>query len=355
MPDPERILLVRLSHLGDVVHALPGFHALRERYPRASIAWAVQPAFAGLLEGLAGLDRIVPFDRDGGLGAWWRLRRELRDFAPDLSVDVQGNWKSGAVARLSGAPRRVGPARRDWREPSAARLANDLAPPVGADARHAQDRVLHLVRWLCGPTSLRRDPGLTADECRAGRERLRRACGSATGAPVLVQVSPARDVRTATDTCLVDAVTQLRSDGRAVVLTAAPSETQRARALVRETERRGVEPPALVDDSPNLRAFGALLAAAAEADGVLVTGDTGPLHLAAAVGLRCVCLSGPYDWRATGPWPPPDDGASPHRVLTVDVDCRPCNARRCARDGGRACLDQLDGARVARAALAKED
>lgn len=372
MPDPERILLVRLSHLGDVVHALPCFHALRERFPGAAIAWAVQPEFAGLLRGLDGLARVVPFDRQGGLAAWPRLRRDLRAFAPDLSVDVQGNWKSALVARASGAPRRVAPARRDWREPSAARLANDLAPPAPPEARHAQDRVLHLARWLCGPTTVRRDPSLSDAERAAGRARLA-ACVSDPAPPVLVQVSPADDVRTATDACLVDAIAHLFEARRGVVLVAAASEAPRARDLAASVTARTGRAPALVCDSPDLRAFAALLAAAGERGGALVTGDTGPLHLAGAVGLRCVCLSGPYDWRATGPWPSPrgvgdapapsphqlpspsphaSPHASPHRVLATDIDCRPCDARVCRRPGGRACLEGIDGATVAHAVLA---
>src|SRR5262249_19112540 len=117
---PDRILLVRLSHLGDVVHALGVFHALHAAYPRAEIGWAIQPAFAGLLEGLPGLARVLVFERRGGLAAWLALRRELARFRPDWTVDAQGNAKSGAVAWLSRAPRRVAPARADWQEPWAA-------------------------------------------------------------------------------------------------------------------------------------------------------------------------------------------------------------------------------------------
>src|SRR5262245_17380812 len=164
--DPERILIVRLSHLGDVVHALGVFHALHEAFPAARIGWAIQPEFAGLLLGLDGLDRIVTFDRNGGLGAWRSLRRELAHFAPELVVDAQGNTKSAAVALLSGAPRRAAPARADWREPWAAFSANDRAPLVKRAPAHAMQRMEALVRHVVplARLPLRTDPALTFEE-----------------------------------------------------------------------------------------------------------------------------------------------------------------------------------------------
>ena len=76
-PEPGRILLVRLSHLGDVVHALPVFHALRRRWPAAKLAWICQKEFAPLLAGLPGLDLCLLFNRGGGLRGLWRARRDM--------------------------------------------------------------------------------------------------------------------------------------------------------------------------------------------------------------------------------------------------------------------------------------
>ncbi|MBM3978502.1 MAG: glycosyltransferase family 9 protein, partial [Planctomycetes bacterium] len=145
---PRAVLLVRLSHLGDVVHALPVFHALRARYPEARLGWAIQPEFADLLRGLPGLDQILRFDRRGGPRAWLALARELRAFGAELCVDAQGNLKSAAVTRLSRAARRVGLARQDWREPLGHRVLHASAPPSGA--AHALDRMLGLAQWLAG-------------------------------------------------------------------------------------------------------------------------------------------------------------------------------------------------------------
>src|SRR5262245_20768324 len=139
--DPDRILLVRLSHLGDVVHALGVFHALHEAYPRAAIGWAIQPEFAGLLAGLPGLARTFLFERRGGLRAWLRLRAEFAEFRPQWTVDAQGNAKSGAASWLSRAQRRVASAGADWQEPWAAWTANEHAPALVRPARHAVQRM----------------------------------------------------------------------------------------------------------------------------------------------------------------------------------------------------------------------
>ena len=119
-PSP-RILLVRTSAMGDVVHCLPVLTALRRRLPRARIAWAVEASMAPLLEGHPDLDlrvpvrlrawRHTPFARDtrgeiaSALGA-------LRDFAPDLALDLMGNHKGAILARLSGAAH--GSPASDW-------------------------------------------------------------------------------------------------------------------------------------------------------------------------------------------------------------------------------------------------
>jgi ADP-heptose:LPS heptosyltransferase len=367
VPEPQRILIVRLSHLGDVVQTLPLFHALRARYPAARIAWAVEPAARGLLDGLPGLDRTIVFERRGGVRAWFALRRELAAFAPDLAVDAQANWKSAAVAWLSGATTRLGPARADWRERSAHVLTNASAAPLGADELHAQERVLALAEHLCGPFELRRDPGLSADERTDGRDQLRRLVPR-DGPVCVVQVGAAGDVRTPPDALLVDSAAELLVRGVHVLVTAGPSDAPRAAEVARALERRapadGRTLTALHTEPEGLRRFAAWLAAASERGATLVCADSGPLHLAAAVGLRCVCLSGPFDPRRTGPWPirgvsrsaraeraasaGPRHGAVVARPRPI---CMPCSRRRCPLPGGRICLERLASADVVAAVL----
>ncbi len=195
--NPDRILLVRLSHLGDVVHALGVFHALHAAYPQAEIGWAVQSEFAGLLAGLPGLAHAFVFERRAGLGAWLRLGRELARFRPDWTIDAQGNAKSGAVAWLSRAARRVAPARADWQEPWAAWTAREHAPALRTPARHAMQRMEALAATLV-PTlalPLRLDAGLSPSELERGERELALRLPRGARAPVLLHLSSPEDVR----------------------------------------------------------------------------------------------------------------------------------------------------------------
>src|SRR5258707_5199126 len=117
MIDPTNILIIKPSAIGDVVHALPVLSLIKRKWPTAKVSWLVTPACAGLLEGHPLLDEVILFDRKR-LGHVWRsLRRalELRRFTRslrqrqfDLVIDLQGLFRSGCLARKTGANVRVG-------------------------------------------------------------------------------------------------------------------------------------------------------------------------------------------------------------------------------------------------------
>jgi len=118
MPAWTNILLIKPSSLGDIVMALPALSALRRSFPAARISWLVRPAFAPLIEGHPHLDEIVLFERRHLGKAWWHpsafgalvsLVRRLRDRRFDAVVDLQGLFRSGSLAWLSGCRQRFGP------------------------------------------------------------------------------------------------------------------------------------------------------------------------------------------------------------------------------------------------------
>jgi heptosyltransferase-1 len=347
--EPRRVLLVRLSHLGDVVHGLPVYHAMRARWPHARLGWVVQPEFAGLLRGLPGLEGALLFDRRGGVSAWPRLWRELRAFDADLAVDAQGNLKSAAITRLSGARRRIGLARADWRERAGHWVLHASAPPAAGP--HALDRMHGLARWIAAPgasadISQRRDPALAADELAAGRAEFTRLVGTApASSPVLLHVSDARDVRGWPREHWIELARTLADAARPVLVISGPAEA----ALGAEVRAalQGVQGCAHWVGQRGLRELAALFAAAAERGARLVACDSGPLHLAGSVGLTTLALAGPQDPRRTGPWPP--RGAGPHDWLhsAEDLACRPCLARRCTHAAGPVCMSRLTPAVVA--------
>src|SRR5690242_14237563 len=107
---PRRILIIKPSAIGDVVHALPVLNLLRRRWPEAKIGWLVTPACAGLLEDHPQLDEVILFERKRfGHGWWnplamiglWRFQRALRRRRFDLVVDLQGLLRSGWLARIT--------------------------------------------------------------------------------------------------------------------------------------------------------------------------------------------------------------------------------------------------------------
>ena len=174
------ILIVRPNAFGDIVHCLPVLTALRRRFPEARLGWGVEEAMApvgadhpDLDEGFVG--RFRPW-RHRLLAAPTRaeladLRRRLRRFDAEVTLDLMGNHKGGLVARLSGAPRRVGLAPSLRREPSSALWINE---PVTTQAAHAVDRALAVARPL----------GLADDEpADFGGDRLFRGAGAPARTP----------------------------------------------------------------------------------------------------------------------------------------------------------------------------
>jgi len=364
VPDPQRIVIVRLSHLGDVVHALPVYHALRARYERARIAWVVQPEFAELVRALPGLDRVIEFGRRDGARAWWRLHRALRAFAPELAVDAQGNVKSAAATWLTRARRRIGLHAGDWREPIGARVLTEHAPRAAAERTsgrepHALDRMIALARHV-GAGPARFDPALSPSERERGRELARDRLRGRD--PVVLFLADPSDPRAWPIEHYAELARRLGDEGRGVLVLSGPAEAALGARLERElgtseTRHHWV-------GQRGLRDLAAFFAAAAERGARFVGGDSGPMHLAVASGLPVVALAGPQSHWRTGPWPPPPDpasdpvvdpapGAPAHRVVrsTVELECAPCLARRCRHPDGPVCMTTLDPDRV-RTALA---
>lgn len=344
-PAPRRIALVRLSHLGDVVLALPLFHALRERFPHAELAWVVQPEFAPLVAALPGLARTIRFDRRAGLRGWLELRRELSEFAPDLAVDAQGNLKSGFALACSGAARRVGLARADWREPLGRFALTESA--ARAAGEHAFERTRALCRHFGLHSEPRRDPALSSSELHAGRERLREF--ELGRGDVILQLSPARDIRSWPIEHGAELLAQLAREGRRVLALSGPAEEREGEELRARSQQL-----ALVRHwvgQRGLRELAAVFAVAADSGVFYVGGDTGPTHLAAACGLPVTVLCGPHSHLRTGPWPIAGTGA--HRAVRAAAQpaCAPCLARTCSHPEGPVCMRKLDPSAV-RMALA---
>jgi len=346
-----------MSHLGDVAHAMPVFHALRAAYPAAEIAWAIQPEFAELVGGARGPERTFLFGRRDGLRAWMRMRTELLAWAPDWTVDAQGNVKSSMVALASGAGRRSGLARSDWTEPFGANSLTDAAEPAAGP--HAMQRMLALARHVAPQVAAgteRFDFDLDTEESKRGAALFARHAPPGDGPLWILHLSSHGDVRGWPHEHFAALARAHVAEGGRVLVLSGPDEEGAGRVLARTV----VDEPRIAHwvGQRGLRELAAFFDAAARAGAHLVACDSGPTHVAAACGLPVTLLAGPQDARRTGPWPAAGarpSAASPHRIVQAEEApiCSPCLARVCTHPAGPVCMTGLAPLRVA-AALIEE-
>ena len=294
---PERVLIVRTGAIGDVANALVVANAIREAAPATRVGWVVHELAMPLIEDHPSVDRVHLWPRGSGLAGLRALLGELRAQRYGLALDLQRIAKSALVARLSGAPRVVGFDRARSKELAWLLPTERLNPRP--DSRHRVESYLDVVQHLGLPVPrvLHRLP-LDARAAAWAEERVA-AWG---GAPVLVHVGatkPPNRWPAERFGGLAGALT--REPGGPVVLVGGPDEVPAAR---RAMEAAGSGVHDLVG-ATDLRQLIELCRRAR----LVVSADSGPMHLAAAVGTRVLALFGPADPAATGPW-----GAQ-HRVL----------------------------------------
>lgn len=321
-----RVLIIKPSSLGDVVQALPVLTALKEAHPQSHVAWLVARPFADLLEGHPRLDEVIVFDRQrfGRLGRSLGVMKEFLTFLRDLrrrkftlAIDLQGLFRSGLLTMATGAPDRVG-----------LETARELAPlfytqkvPIADPDMHAVDRYLAVARYIGVGDPRATDHLPVPPQAReAARRRLAEA-GLEPGRPFVVACAHARWE-----------TKQWPPDRFAAVLDRAGAEAGVRAVLVgggaaveigRTIGRAMSVPPIDLTDRTTLKE---LIAVIAEAR-AMVTNDSGPMHIAAAVGTPVVAVFGPTNPSRTGPY------GQGHRVIVGQVTCRPCYRRQCPYGG----------------------
>ena len=321
---PRRILLIKPSAIGDVVHALPVLNLLRRTWPDAHVAWVLTPACANLLDGHPLLNEVILFER-GRFGRGWRepaaaaglvkFMKRLRGGEFDLVVDLQGLFRSGWMARQTRAPVRIGFAN-----------AREFAPlfythrvDVGTTEQHAIDRYLKVAAALgCGDAPVAFPFHVTEDD-RRHVESLVPAGQGAHRYAVLIPGTNWQTKRWPAER-FAALVKPLRDRfGLATVAAGSPDEVEIASRV------GGIN----VAGRTTLRQLVALLERAA----LVVANDSGPMHIAAALGRPLVTLFGPTNPVRTGPYRRDD------AVLRLDIPCSPCYSRACSH---QSCLRWLD-------------
>ena len=327
---PTRILIVRLSALGDIVHALPVLSALRRHDPEAEIDWLVEEAYAPVLSLVNGVrQRVIVRARARragdaasfpvGLG-YLRALAFLRRQRYDIALDLQGLIKSAAWARLSGARRVVGFARGHLREPQAAWFYTETVTPP--DAPHVIRKNLAVAAHLGAPVSpfeLPLDPGT--------RPELLRQVEAAAGCARYAVLNPGAawpNKRWPPERFAALAASLRQRHGLVSFVTWGPAERRLAEGIVQGSGGAAVlAPPTDIAD----------LAALMRGAALVVAGDTGPLHIAAAMGAPIVGLYGPTWPERNGPWDPRDE------VISRAARCQCHHKRQCQI--GAPCINDI--------------
>jgi heptosyltransferase-1 len=334
-----RILIVRTSAMGDVVHALPVLTALRRHLPKARIGWVVEEAMAPVLAGHPDLDELIPVR----LRHWGKqpfTRRTVRElagffgtldrFAPEITLDLMGNHKAGAISALTLCDRRIGAARRFRREPSSAVWISEAVTPRGA---HAVDRMLSLLDGLdlpAEPADFGPDKIFRGDLPAAAREIF-----AAHPEPfLLIHPGAGWPNKIYPPERWGEVAQRLREATGLSTLVAMARGEEKLAATVEATGGGAARAVA----APDLPTLAALLRQAR----LVLGGDSGPTHLAHALGTPILMVMGPTDPERNGPYGAPD------RALWRQLPCSFCHRRF---GETKACLLEIPADRVAERAI----
>jgi lipopolysaccharide heptosyltransferase I len=323
----NRVLLVRLGSLGDIVHAIPVAAALRRAFPAARIDWLVSAKHREILDLVPVLDRRLALD--GGTNGQLTLLsavRELRRSRYDVAIDLQGLLKSAALARSSGARRVIGFAPSYLRERLARPFYTDAYDPgCGGiyDPRETR-HVVHINLGLLEPLGIEvRNPEFPIKHVESD---VARAMGEhARGRYVLLNPGAAWPNKRwpASRFGLVAAALRDRHGLTSIALWGEGERDLAQEVAAHSAGAAIVAPPASIGD----------LVALSRGATLIVSGDTGPVHIAAAVGTPVVGIFGPTRPSRNGPWVPDDVTVSRANV------CACHHLRRCKLE--RMCLADI--------------
>jgi heptosyltransferase-1 len=312
-----KALIVRLSSIGDVVHTLPALSALKRN--NWDVGWIVEPPARALLQGHPFLVSVasVPSKRAFGIGRARATARSLRAESYDIALDFQGLWKSAAWARLSGAPRVLGYA-RPWRREGLSAMLLREAAELPAEMPHVIDKNLALLRPLGIDAVGSRHFPLPPTEVQSEAVRLKLA-ELALGPFVILNPGGGWASKLWPAERYGILARGLRERGYASIVTWGPGEEALAQSAVAASEGAALRcfPTSLLEFA-ELARFARLVIAA----------DTGPLHLACAVGTPVVGIYGPTD-------PAHDAILARERAVARRLPlCSPCHRQRCRVHAG---------------------
>lgn len=319
---PKNILLIKLSSLGDVIHALPALRTLRQMHPEAHIAWIVEEKCKDLLYNNPDLDELIVvriryWRKHLNLQSWRELKaclKQIRDRF-DLVIDMQGLIKTGVIAMLTRCPRVVGFDKKDCRERPNAWFTNIKVPFMGKQV-HVVDRYLGVIKALGAQKLIAEFPLVVPAEAEARVEDYLKANPELTAKPM---VAIHHGVGFPTKRWPIERFAQLgdriaKEMGFNIVLTWGPGEEESVKQLSDlMKEKHWVSPPNSMHESIHMLKRMSLA----------IGCDTGPMHLSAAQRVPTVSLFGPTNPVYSRPH------GSNHEVVLKMQPCSFCHKHSC--------------------------
>lgn len=333
----ERILLIRLRNIGDVLLTVPAIRAFREAFPRAFIAALVNAGTEEMLTENPLLDEVLVFNPEWKkLPFWPRLKKEMsflwnvRKRKFDLAINLTEGDRGAFICLISGAPEKIGIASKDrslwWK-----RLIFTHMLPMPEGNQHVVDQILKV------PQSLGLDPRDKRVEVFYSRgdkefiDRLLQLEGVGPQDP-LVHIHPTARwlFKCWRDEGVARVIDELQATGKVRVVLTGGGEKKELEKIDRILEHCHTHPLNFAGRM-NLKQLAALSQRCRFFIGV----DTAPMHIAAAVGTPVIALFGPSGEVSWGPW-----GAG-HVVIKKDLECRPCGKDGCQGSKKSRCLDEI--------------
>jgi len=312
------VALIRLGALGDIIHGLPLIHAIKKYRPELRVVWIAERKWEKVFSIVDGIDELILFDKPSGiltkngLVSLRNLRRFLKSKGIDTAIDMQGLLKSSLVARATGASQIIGFSPFFCREPLSALLTKTRVKP-SKSAGHVVNKNLALLK----PLGIECHEVLFPVSVPAHNERVDKFLKKVgQGSPrVIINVSAGWETKKWPISRFAEVADALVSKFEAkIIIVWGPGEEDMARDLA-----GSMEYDSFISPETNVLE----LAVLASKSDIVISSDTGPLHIAVAVGTPTVAIFGPTSPARNGPY------GRIHRTLVHERSCGNCYKRKC--------------------------
>ncbi len=326
------ILILDFLAIGDLLFTTPLLRTLRENYPEAKIYMSIQKKYLDVLRYNPNIDTIIPYDKEGyhsTLNGYYLFIKKLRKIKPGITITLQDNPRLALLAFFSGAPQRIGFARH-W-----SRKMFYTKPVIPKDDQHRVNYYLDIVNMLPKIKFIKNN-GLemyySTKESQWCKKLFLYNNIESTDDLIGLNVGASWDSKHWPVNKFIKLGNELLNCGFKVIITGGPEDCEKAKNVEKNLEGKVLN----ITGKTNLLQLAALI----EKLDFLVSSDTGPLHIAVAMGTKTIALFGPTEvWRYS-PY-----GKS-HNVIKTNYKCQPCHRKKCLIQNKAKCMAEIEVSRV---------